>query len=129
MEDVELSMPAARYAAPRPPTPTDYHYGFGASSNSMSTIAEAPQAVERAAYTSRNQEPASSKVTVIALRDGSAYLAADYWVTGGVMHFISSNGEGRLLPLGRIDLAQTVRVNQERKVDFVLQSPNPEGSQ
>lgn len=129
MEDVELSMPAARYSAPRPPTPSAYHYGFGASSNSMSTIAETPQAVERAAYTSRNQEPASSIVTIIALKDGSAFLAADYWVRGEVMHFISSSGEGRLLPLGRIDLAETVRVNQERKVDFVLQSPNPDGSQ
>src|SRR5215469_1170252 len=129
MEDVELSMPAARYSTPRPAAPTAYHYGFGASSNSISTIAETPQAVERAAYPSRNEEPASSKVTIIALKDGSAYLAADYWVTGGVMHFISSSGEGRLLPLGRIDLAETVRVNQERKVDFVLQSPNSDGSQ
>jgi hypothetical protein len=126
MEDVELSTPAARYPVPRPPTPSAYHYGFGASSNSMTTVAET---VERAAYTARKQEPASSKVTIIALKDGSAFLAADYWVKGGVMHFISSSGEDRLLPLGRIDLAETVQVNQERKVNFVLQSPNPNGSQ
>jgi hypothetical protein len=132
MEDVELSRPAARYSVPMPPgaTPSAYHYGFGASSNSMPTIAETPQAVERAVYTSRNQEPAPSKVTIIALKDGSAFLVADYWVKGEAMHFISSSGEVHLLPLGRIDLAETLRVNQERKVNFVLQSsPDPDGGQ
>jgi hypothetical protein len=131
MEDVELPIPVARYSVPMPPraTPSGYHYGFGASSNSMPTITVTPQAVERAAYTSRNQEPAPSKVTIIALKDGSAFLATDYWVTSGLMHFISSSGENRLLPLGRIDLPETVRVNQERKVNFVLQSRNADGIQ
>jgi len=131
MEDVELSMPEARYSVPRPPTatPSAYHYGFAAPSNSMPAIPATPQLVERAPYRSPSQEPASPKVTIIALKDGSAFLAADYWVKAGLMHFISSGGEDRLLPLGRIDLAETVRVNQERKVNFVLQSHNTDGSQ
>lgn len=131
MEDVELSMPEARYSVPRPPTatPSAYHYGFAASSKSMPAIPATPQPVDPAAYTSRSQEPASSKVTIIALKDGSAFLAADYWVKAGLMHFVLSGGEDRLLPLGRIDLAETVRVNQERKVNFVLQSPNTGGGQ
>src|SRR5215469_4407453 len=130
MEDVELSTPVARSFVPMPPqaTPSAYHYSFGASSNSMPTIAQNPQ-TGRAAYTAPNPEPAPSKLTIIALKDGSAFLAADYWVKGGLMHFISSSGEDRLLPLGRIDLAETLRVNQERKVNFVIQSPNGDGSQ
>lgn len=131
MEDVELSRPAARYSVPRPPgaTPSAYHYGFGATSNSTPIIAEAPRAIEPAAYTSRNQEPAPSKLTILALKDGSAFLAANYWVKDEVMHFVSSSGEDHLLPLGRIDLAETVRVNRERKVDFVLQSANADVGQ
>lgn len=131
MEDVELSTPVARSSVPMPPrgTPSAYHYNFGALSNSMPTITQTPQAVDRAAYTSRNPEPSPSKVTIIALKDGSAFLAADYWVKGGLMHFISSSGEDRLLPLGRIDLAETLRVNQERKVNFVIRSPNGDGIQ
>ncbi|MBO0912306.1 MAG: hypothetical protein J2P13_10980, partial [Acidobacteria bacterium] len=130
MEDVELPMPVARHLAPMPsrPTPSGYHYGFGASSSSTSAIPQTP-AVEQAAYNSRGQEPAPSKLTVIALRDGSAYLAADYWVKSGLMHFVSSTGEDHLLPLERIDLAQTVRVNQERRVTFVLQTPDFAGIQ
>jgi hypothetical protein len=129
MEDVELPMPIARYSVPAPPrtSPSSYHYGIGASSNSTPIILETPPAVEHAAYISREQEPAPSKLTVIALKDGSAFLAADYWVRGGLMHLISSSGEDRLLPLGRIDLDETVRVNRERKVNFVLQSPNADG--
>ena len=34
------------------------------------------------------------------------------------MHFTSSSGEDRLLLLGRIDLPEKVRLNQERKVEF-----------
>jgi len=122
MEDVEVPMPIARYSAPMPQraTPSAYHYGFGASSNARPT---------HAAYSSRAEEPAPSKLTIIALKDGSAFLAADYWVKGGEMHFISSQGDDRLLPLGRIDLAETVRVNRERKVNFVLQSPAADGVQ
>lgn len=131
MEDVELSTPVARSSVPMPPraTPSAYHYNFGALSNSMPTITQTPQAVDRAAYTSSNPEPSPSKLTIIALKDGSAFLAADYWVKGGLMHFISSSGEDRLLPLGRIDLAETLRVNQERKVNFVIRSPNGDGIQ
>jgi hypothetical protein len=128
MEDVELPTPVARYSLPMAPRPTSssYHYGFGASANSAPAITQ-PPAVQHAVYSLLNQEPAPSQVTIIALKDGSAFLTADYWVKGGLMHFISSTGEDRLLPLGRIDLAETVRVNQERHVNFVLQSPNAGG--
>jgi hypothetical protein len=133
MEDVELPMPVARYSVPMPPrpTPSAYRYGFGASSNSKPIIAETSPAIEHAAYTLRDPEPAPapSKVTIIALKDGSAFLVADYWVKGGLMHFISSSGQDHLLPLGRIDLPETVRVNQERQVNFVLQSPDADGIQ
>jgi hypothetical protein len=131
MEDVELPMPIARYSVPVPPraTPSSYHYGIGASSNPIQTITAAPPAVEHTAYTSRIDEPTPSKLTIIALKDGSAFLAADYWVRGGLMHFVSSNGEDHLLPLGRIDLAETVSVNRERNVNFILQSPNADGIQ
>jgi hypothetical protein len=34
------------------------------------------------------------------------------------------SGENKLFPLERVDLMETERVNQERKVGFVLQSRN-----
>ena len=38
------------------------------------------------------------------------------------MHCVSANGEEKLLPLDQLDLSQTVRLNQERNVAFVLES-------
>jgi len=38
------------------------------------------------------------------------------------MHCVSSTGEDKLLPLEKIDLTETVSVNRERNVDFILQS-------
>jgi hypothetical protein len=56
------------------------------------------------------------------LKGGSAFLAARYWLQGGQMHCVSSTGEDKLLPLEKIDLTETISVNQQRNVDFILQS-------
>jgi hypothetical protein len=49
-------------------------------------------------------------------------VARDYWVAGGAMQCIASDGEEKLIALGTIDLDQTVVLNRERKVEFVLRS-------
>jgi hypothetical protein len=61
-------------------------------------------------------------VTIIALQAGSAVLAREYWVEGANIHCIASNGSEQQVPLGMVDLAQTVKVNQERNVEFALRS-------
>jgi hypothetical protein len=38
------------------------------------------------------------------------------------MHCISESGEGNAFPLESVDLYQTVRVNRERNVEFILRS-------
>jgi hypothetical protein len=112
MEDVELPMPIARNVVPMPPwaTPSSF-YSYDDR--------EATQGA-----TGARKEPATSQVTIIALKGGTAYLATQYWVQGGQMHFVSLTGEDRLLPLEKIDLSETTRVNQERKVTFIIQSRN-----
>jgi hypothetical protein len=49
-------------------------------------------------------------------------LARDYWVEGGNIHCVAENGAEQQVPLSAVDLAQTVKVNQERNVDFALRS-------
>jgi len=120
MEDVEF--PVARSSAPMPPwaTPSSYHSsGYGGSLQPIPTRNQSP--VQPASYTTLTA-PAASPMTVIALKDGSAFLAAQYWIQGGEMHCVSSSGDQRLLPLDKLDLTETVRVNRERNADFVLQS-------
>lgn len=68
---------------------------------------------------------AGGEVTVIALHAGSALLASRYWAEGTTLHCVSTDGAEQTVPLAMVDLPQTVKVNQERNVDFALRSVHP----
>jgi len=128
MEDLEIPYPSARNSVPMPPwaSPSAYR-SYGALSNGSS--AAGPTLTMRpATYTQLSEQSpqltpsAPSKPTLIALKEGTAFLAQQYWIQGGQMHCVSANGEEKLLPLDQLDLSQTVRLNQERNVAFVLES-------
>ena len=68
-------------------------------------------------------QPASeAKSTLVILKGGSAFLSRDYWVQGGQIQCVSEDGETKSFPLDKVDLYQTVRLNRERNVEFVLHS-------
>jgi hypothetical protein len=124
MEDIEVPFPVARSSVPMPPwaTPSSYRsYGYNGSLPPTPALSQTPS-VQPASYTPRTQAAVSTQKTIIVLKGGSAFLATEYWIQGGQMHCVSAGREEKLLPLERIDLTETVRVNQERNVDFVLQS-------
>jgi hypothetical protein len=60
--------------------------------------------------------------TLVIMKGGSAFLSREYWVQGGQLQCISEDGERKAFPLENIDLYQTVRLNRERRVEFVLRS-------
>ena len=62
----------------------------------------------------------AEQLTLLILKGGSGYLARDYWVEAGQLHFLTPDGEHKPLPLERLDLEETVRLNRERDIDFVL---------
>jgi hypothetical protein len=66
--------------------------------------------------------PADARSTLVILKGGSAFLSREYWVQGGQLHCISEDGERKAFALEQVDLFQTVRVNRERNVEFVLRS-------
>lgn len=63
-----------------------------------------------------------SKSTLVVLKGGSAFLSREYWVQGGQIQCVSEDGEKKAFPLENVDLYQTVRLNRERNVEFVLRS-------
>jgi len=78
---------------------------------------------EPAVQTTREASTATNgQITVIALHAGSALLASRYWAEGTTLHCVSSDGTEQTVPLAMVDLPQTVKVNQERNVDFALHS-------
>jgi hypothetical protein len=47
-------------------------------------------------------------------------VAAYYFVQGEQMYCVSQDGKVRMIPLENLDLEQTVALNRERNVQFVL---------
>ena len=123
MEDVEVPFPvSANNSVPMPPwaSPSSYQANSPAVFRPALTTQE-PSMVRPATY--RQAVPApEGQVTVIALQAGTAFLAREYWVEGAKMHCVTENGVEQEIPLEKIDLAQTVKLNQERNVEFLLQS-------
>lgn len=136
MEDVEVPFPLAQNTVPMPPwaSPTRYRSSYDASSWNSAQVqprlaSERTPAVQPAYYTpppvasaDLSAQPAVQPTTVIALNDGSAFLAREYWVQDGQIYCVSTDAQQRTFPLEKIDLNQTVRVNHERNINFVLQA-------
>lgn len=103
---------------------------------SQSVISHAPALVEQMeqvpAERVREQAPAAQaagslpaaegKSTLVILKGGSAFLSREYWVQGGQLQCVSEDGERKAFPLENVDVYQTVRLNRERNVEFVLRS-------
>lgn len=69
-----------------------------------------------------SEDPAVPQLTWLILRDGTSYLARDYWLDSGKLQCVTLDWERKLLPLARLDLDETVRLNRERNVEFVIRS-------
>jgi hypothetical protein len=62
----------------------------------------------------------------LVLKDGTSYLVKDYWLEFGKLQCVTLDGERKLLPLARLDLDETVRLNRERSVEFAIRSRDSE---
>ncbi len=136
MEDVEVPFPVAKNFVPMPPwtNPNSYRPSYDASASYtpqlQPRLASAQTATVQPAYYAQpavapaqlSAQPAMQATTVIALNDGSAFLAREYWVQDGQIYCVSADAQQRTFPLEKIDLSQTVRVNHERNINFVLQA-------
>lgn len=92
---------------------------FSLSSGTVGSGQELSQAVspDDSSEGSLVQQP-----TWLILRDGTSYLVKDYWVEFGKLQCVTLDGERKVLPLARLDLDETVRLNRERRVGFAIRS-------
>jgi hypothetical protein len=68
----------------------------------------------------KDNEKRDSPVTLLQLRDGSLYGLTEYWVTAGELHYVTTYGGESSVPLERIDLEKTLKLNEDRGIHFVL---------
>lgn len=120
MEDVEVPF-AVAHNYPAPPWKDDASYNSSSSLYQPASTTGSAAPIQRVNYGAR-QPSSNAQVTVIALQAGGALLAARYWLQGTAIHCVSAAGAEQDVPLNMVDLAQTVKLNQERNVDFVLAS-------
>ena len=123
MEDVEVPFAVAKNGVPMP----DYRPSSYRGSSSVYQPASAMQSdvpvVRRATYSQQPRPSAyDGQLTVIAMQAGTALLATRYWIEGTDLHCVSQDGAEQNVPLALVDIAQTVKVNQERNVEFALRS-------
>ena len=132
LEDLEV--PATVFASQSPSKPQTARlrpsggvpkpWYAGSTTPSMLSVTRAPipkQEQPEAVRSSRFfQDTSVPQLTWLILKDGTGYLARDYWVESGKLQFLTLDGERKMLPLSRMDLDETVRLNQERNVTFVI---------
>jgi hypothetical protein len=124
MEDVEVPFAVARNGVPMPDYRPSAYRGSSSMYQPASTLQRDDSPVRRITYSEPRSTPAQRRgqVTVIALQAGTALIASRYWVEGEDLHCVSPDGSEQSVPLTLVDLAQTVKVNQERNVAFSLHS-------
>jgi hypothetical protein len=141
MEDMEFSVPPTRSSSiPMPPWVSPSGYDASASARyrpASGALGQQSATLQSATLQSATLQPGTLQPafeqqptqqlkepvsTVIVLKGGAAWLARNYWVEGGQLHCVSPDGEQKLIALESMDLYQTVRVNRERRVEFVLHS-------
>jgi hypothetical protein len=62
------------------------------------------------------------RATVLVMKDQSAHVVQNYWLEGDMIRCVTQNGDSRTIPVASVDFTETVRINRERNVSFVLQS-------
>ncbi|HXM23173.1 MAG TPA: hypothetical protein VN948_18085 [Terriglobales bacterium] len=129
MEDIEVGLPV-RSSVPMPPWAAPSRYDASSyrvyrpastAPREQTATLQPANFVQPPAELQRTEQPS----TVIVLKGGAAWLAHDYWVEAGQLHCVSQSGEQKLVALETMDLYETVRVNRERHVEFVLRSKGP----
>jgi hypothetical protein len=97
-----------------PNTPLDFDYDSSPNENSPSS-----QASPDTNPTTGNV--AESKPTVLLyLKDGTMYVATDYWLSGSKLHYVVSYGGESTIDMDQFDLQRTVDENAKRGIRISL---------
>ncbi|MBI3895545.1 MAG: hypothetical protein HY313_06410 [Acidobacteria bacterium] len=83
----------------------------------------ASSTIENVPYTGQPSGSAAEPViTLLAFKDGSVFAAVDYWLDEDFLRYITVQGMRASVPLDRLDLSLTQKLNRERNVRFVLEA-------
>jgi hypothetical protein len=109
--------------------------GYSLAPDMNSQSAPSTQAAPQQAPTYSQQTPnrntpnvaSSTPSVLIYLKDGSTFVASDYWLKGGVLYYNVNYGGPGNVSMDDVDLQRTVDENARRGVHFQLK-PDPDPS-
>jgi len=132
----DLDIPATTVASPSMSPPiepsgqlrnsprkwSDWEPASTSSDRPTALISAAPEATKVLGVSPFAERLSGRQLTILLLKDDTGYLAIDYWLEGTKLHCLTLDGEHKVMPLGKLDLNETVRVNRGRNVEVVLRS-------
>jgi len=86
----------------------------------MNTVRSEPVSVPRPPMISRTPVDDDRISTVIVMKDHTAYIARQYWLDNEQVMGIAEDGTTKSIPIAEMDFTETIRLNRERNVPFVL---------
>jgi hypothetical protein len=101
---------------------SDWEPASASSDRPTALISTAPEATKVLGVSPFAERLSGRQLTILLLKDDTGYLAIDYWLEGTKLHCLTLDGEHKVMPLGKLDLNETVRVNRSRNVEVVLRS-------
>jgi hypothetical protein len=130
LEDVEIpsaytlrSSLRSSFALPsRPLLPSNSKLQYWGSTTPAQEMVRPAIHLQRRPPRLEEADAVSHRPTMLMLHSGVGYLVSDYWLEGGHFHYITTTGATGVLSPASLDLDNTVKLNRERGVDFVIRS-------
>lgn len=89
-----------------------------------------PAAIENTSISETNalaERPwRAPRQTLLIFKDGRGYVVTKYWMEGGQLTYVGSDGTQQVLLLDELDFKMTAKLNRERGVPFVIRSKSAE---
>jgi hypothetical protein len=76
----------------------------------------------RETYLPTERSSQSPRPTLLILKDGRGYVTTNYWIEGGQLIYVGSDGTQQVLRLEELDFQMTAKLNRERGVVFTIRS-------
>ncbi len=65
----------------------------------------------------------------LIFKSGSTVQARDYWLADGSFHYVTIDGVGHTVPLGRLDMRATMKANSQNGLRFLPSTSQPQEHQ
>jgi hypothetical protein len=114
-----------------------FDWGFGDDNGYTADATDSTDMMTAPPMDSEAEEPANTstvappplrgldldpRLFLLILKNGAERVVTDYWLSDGYIEYVNRDGSRSHIPVGALDLEETVRNNSARGLDFVLRS-------